>query len=44
MSREPLEPMLDLARHTTGRGGSGTPAARAEQQAIIEMLTAKLRE
>jgi hypothetical protein len=31
---------LDLARRTTGRGGSGTPAARAEQQAIIEMLEA----
>ena len=30
---------LDLARMTTGRGGSGTPAARREQQAISEMLT-----
>jgi hypothetical protein len=32
---------LDLARGTTGRGGSGTAAARAEQQAIIEMLEAE---
>jgi hypothetical protein len=32
---------LDLARMTTGRGGSGSLAARREQQAIIEMLTAR---
>ena len=31
---------LELANMTTGRGGSGTPAARAEQQAIIAMLEA----
>ena len=31
---------LDLARQTTGRGGSGTSAARAEQQAIIALLEA----
>jgi hypothetical protein len=34
---------LDLARRTTGRGGSGTPAARAEQQGIIEMLEVATR-
>ena len=32
---------LKLARITTGRGGSGSPASRREQQAIIEMLTAR---
>lgn len=32
---------LHLARMTTGRGGSGTPAARREQQVIIEMLMAR---
>jgi ankyrin repeat protein len=31
---------LDLARQTTGRGSSGTPAARDTQQAIIAMLEA----
>ena len=30
-------PML-LAVRTTGRGGSGSPAARAEQQAIVRLL------
>jgi hypothetical protein len=29
---------IDLARWTTGRGGSGTPEAKAEQAAIIELL------
>ena len=29
---------LDLARLTTGRGGSGTPKAKAEQQRIIAFL------
>jgi len=29
---------LDLARGTTGRSGSGTPAARAEQARIVAML------
>jgi hypothetical protein len=28
----------DLARWTTGRGGSGTEAAKAEQRVIIELL------
>ena len=28
----------DLARWTTGRSGAGSPAARAEQQAIVELL------
>jgi hypothetical protein len=28
----------DLARWTTGRPGSGTDAAKAQQQIIIEML------
>jgi hypothetical protein len=28
----------DLARWTTGRGGTGTAAAKAEQQTIIELL------
>jgi ankyrin repeat protein len=28
----------DLARWTTGRGGTGSPAAKAEQQAIIDRL------
>jgi hypothetical protein len=28
----------DLARVTTGRGGTGTPEAKAEQQIIIELL------
>jgi ankyrin repeat protein len=31
---------LDLARLTTGRSGSGTPEAKAEQAKIIEMLEA----
>jgi Ankyrin repeats (many copies) len=29
----------DLARWTTGRGGTGSAAARAEQQIILELLT-----
>lgn len=29
---------LDLAGWTTGRGGSGSPAARAEQRVIVELL------
>ena len=29
----------DLARLTTGRGGTGSPAAKAEQQIIISILT-----
>jgi hypothetical protein len=29
---------LDLATRTTGRGGSGTPEARAQQQEILAML------
>ena len=29
---------LTLARHTTGRGGSGSPEAKAEQAKIISML------
>jgi hypothetical protein len=29
---------IDLARWTTGRGGSGTEAAKAEQQVILELL------
>jgi hypothetical protein len=29
---------LQLARQTTGRGGSGLPAARAEQTSIVELL------
>lgn len=29
----------DLARWTTGRGGVGSPAAKAEQRAIIDLLT-----
>lgn len=28
----------DLAQWTTGRGGSGSPEARAEQRAIIRLL------
>ena len=28
----------DLARWTTGRGGTGTAEAKAEQAAIIELL------
>jgi ankyrin repeat protein len=28
----------DLARQTTGRGGTGSPAAKAEQQIIISLL------
>ena len=28
----------DLARQTTGRGGVGSPAAKAEQQVIIDLL------
>ena len=28
----------DLAQWTTGRGGTGTPEAKAEQAAIIELL------
>lgn len=28
----------DLARWTTGRGGTGSPAARAEQRIILELL------
>ena len=33
---------FDLARWTTGRGGSGTPGAKAEQQEIIRLLAAGL--
>ena len=29
---------LDLAGWTTGRGGTGSPAAKAEQAAIVEVL------
>jgi Ankyrin repeats (many copies) len=29
---------LELAQWTTGRGGSGSPAAKAEQEAIIRLL------
>ena len=32
---------LDLAGWTTGRGGTGTPEAKAEQAAIIEMLESR---
>jgi len=28
----------DLAHWTTGRGGTGSPAAKAEQQIILELL------
>ena len=28
----------DLATRTTGRGGSGTPAARAQQDEILRLL------
>lgn len=31
---------VDLARWTTGRGGSGSVAARAEQQRIVALLGA----
>jgi ankyrin repeat protein len=31
---------LDLARTTTGRGGSGSDHAKAQQAAIVELLTA----
>jgi hypothetical protein len=33
---------FDLAQWTTGRGGSGTPQAKAEQQEIIRLLAAGL--
>jgi hypothetical protein len=33
---------FDLAQWTTGRGGSGTPGAKAEQQEIIRLLAAGL--
>lgn len=33
----------DLARWTTGRGGSGSPAAKAEQQEIIRLLATAAR-
>ncbi len=29
---------LDLAKHVTGRGGSGTPEAKLEQTAILKLL------
>jgi hypothetical protein len=29
---------LNLALHTTGRGGSGSPEAKAQQQAILLLL------
>ncbi len=29
---------IDLARHTTGRGGTGSPEAKAEQEIILELL------
>ena len=29
----------DLTRHTTGRGGSGSPQARAQQALIVDLLT-----
>ena len=32
---------MDLARLTTGRGGSGTPEARAEQEKILRLLGAR---
>ena len=35
-------PML-LARETTGRGGSGSPEAKAQQQEIVRMLTEALK-
>ena len=31
-------PRLDLAGWTTRRGGTGSPAAKAEQAAIVEVL------
>src|SRR5262249_5827195 len=34
---------LDLARRPTGRGGSGSDAAKAEQRIIIELLADRAR-
>lgn len=34
---------LSLAGHTTGRGGSGSPQAKAEQAAILLLLEAAIR-
>jgi hypothetical protein len=32
---------MDLASRTTGRGGSGSPAAKAQQEQIVALLTAR---
>jgi hypothetical protein len=32
---------MDIASRTTGRGGSGSPEARAQQQQIVTLLTAR---
>jgi hypothetical protein len=32
-----------LAHETTGRGGSGSPEAKAQQQEIVRMLTEALK-
>jgi hypothetical protein len=37
---EPLHEAVTLARWTAGRGGSGSPAAKAEQAKIVSMLSA----
>jgi ankyrin repeat protein len=42
LANEHGSPPSDLARWTTGRGGTGSEAARAEQRAIIELLDAAL--
>jgi hypothetical protein len=34
---------LDLAKRPTGRGGAGSPRAREQQAAIIEMLLSAAR-
>ncbi|HWA19184.1 MAG TPA: ankyrin repeat domain-containing protein [Devosia sp.] len=34
---------IDLATHQTGRGGSGSPEAKAQQAEIIRLLTAAVR-
>jgi hypothetical protein len=31
-----------LARHNTGRGGSGSPQAKAQQQAILRLLEERM--
>jgi hypothetical protein len=33
---------LVLARHNTGRGGSGSPQAKAQQQAILRLLEERM--